>query len=270
MKTLITHINPHLDDIAAIWLFKKFHSQFADAKLEFISADDGNKGLENSADKVYFGVGRGKFDEHKGDIGECATSLVWKDVLSSDLGPKDEIEKKAYQRIVEWVRLDDTGKMPPGDYDQFNIPAFIRLKDNNPQTSAKSTELGAQILDRILNVLKDDEASEQDWQKRLEFDTKFGKSFAIKSDKIDRPFCRKKGGDLFLINGPKTGYVQFFTPRDNLDLEPLYTKLKEVDKAAGWFLHQSHHILICGSGSSPDSQKTSLSFEQLIEVVKSI
>ena len=38
MKTLVTHINPHLDDIAAIWLFKKYHPDFKDAKIEFISA----------------------------------------------------------------------------------------------------------------------------------------------------------------------------------------------------------------------------------------
>lgn len=270
MKVLITHINPHLDDICAIWLFKKFHPDFADAKLKFISADEGNKGLENSEDKVYFGVGRGKFDEHKGDIGECATSLVWKDTLSSSLKPQNEIEKKAYERIVEWVRLEDTGKLPQGDFDQFNIPAFIRLKDNDPQTSSKSTELGAQILDRILNVLKDDEQSEKDWQEKVEFETKFGKSFALNSDKIDRPFCKKKGGDLFLINGPKIGYVQFFTPRDDVNLEPIYQKLKAVDQEAGWFLHHSHHILICGSGSSPDSKRTKLSFEQLIEVAKNV
>ncbi len=270
MKTLVTHINPHLDDIAAIWLFKKFHPEFMGAHLEFISAEEGNKGLENSDDKVYFGVGRGKFDEHKGDINECATSLVWKDVISSSLSPKDETEKKAYNRIVEWVRLDDTGRLPQEDFDQFNIPAFIRLKDNDAKTSGKSTELGAEILDRILNVVKDDEEAELDWQKKEEFETSFGKSYAVLSDKVDRPFCKKKGGDLFLIMGPKTGYVQFFTPRNDLDLEPVYEKLKEVDIKAGWFLHHSHHILICGSGSSPDSQKTSLSFEQVIEMVKGI
>ena len=38
MKKLITHINPHLDDISAIWLFKRFYPEFLDAEIEFIGA----------------------------------------------------------------------------------------------------------------------------------------------------------------------------------------------------------------------------------------
>ena len=52
MKTLVTHINPHLDDIAAIWLFKKFHPDFKDAKIEFISASR-DAAKEESEDKIF-------------------------------------------------------------------------------------------------------------------------------------------------------------------------------------------------------------------------
>ena len=47
-------------------------------------------------------------------------------------------------------------------------------------------------------------------------------------------------------------------------------KLKKMDPEADWFLHQSHHMVLCGSSSAPDSKPTKLSFEQLIEAVKSI
>ena len=54
-----------------------------------------------------------------------------------------------------------------------------------------------------------------------------------------------------------------------LDLEPIYEKLIETEPDSGWFLHQSHHMVICGSSSAPE-HKTGLSFEELIEVVKEV
>ena len=65
---------------------------------------------------------------------------------------------------------------------------------------------------------------------------------------------------------PKYKSVQFFS--NDLDLKEIYTKVKELDPVASWFLHQSHHMVICGSSSAPDSKPTKLSFEELIEAVK--
>src|SRR5687768_15877049 len=95
MKTLITHINPHLDDISAIWLFKKFNPEFKDAQIEFINASREEALKNETEDRIYFGTGGGKFDEHKGDLEDCAASLVWKDIKSSPLKPGDEIELQA-------------------------------------------------------------------------------------------------------------------------------------------------------------------------------
>ncbi len=72
MKILVTHINPHLDDIAAIWLFKKFHPDFKEANIEFISASRDK--ADESADRVYVGTGGGKFDEHKEGL-DCGNPL---------------------------------------------------------------------------------------------------------------------------------------------------------------------------------------------------
>ena len=85
MKTLITHINPHLDDISAIWLFKRslragalkrFDREFSEASIEFINASRDAALKDESKDKIYFGTGGGEFDEHKGDLEDCAASLV--------------------------------------------------------------------------------------------------------------------------------------------------------------------------------------------------
>lgn len=270
MKVLTTHINPHLDDICAIWLFKKFYPQFKDVKLDFFSASqtDHLKGKETK-DRIFFGIGKGRFDEHKGDKNDCATSLVWKEIIKEGLAPKKKTVFSAFKRIVEWSRRIDLGKTLD-EVNPFSIPAFIRPEDNSLESSKKAVELGCDILDRVLDVSIQNEQSKKDWRGAVEFKSKFGKSYAVASKTITRSFCKKRGGDLFLIYNPKYPSVQFFTPKYNLDLEPLYKKLKKGDPKASWFLHHSHHILLCGSGSAPDSHPTKFSFGELVDIAKTI
>ncbi len=265
MKKLITHINPHLDDIAAIWLFQRFHPDFSNADLKFISQTELKETTESNEDEVYLGVGRGQFDEHKGDLEDCAASLVAKYLKAEGFYPTENIEASALDELVEWVRLDDLGR---GNENSFSVPAFIRPYDSTYETSLEATELGKKILDRILIVLIQKHLSLKDWEVRQEFQTTLGKFVAINSRFINRAFCKQQPGDIFLMMNPKDGSVQYYS--DRLDLEQIYNRLKELDPEADWFLHQSHHMVICGSGSAPDSKKTTLSFDDLVEVVKSI
>lgn len=268
MKTLITHINPHLDDIASIWLFQRFQPDFTDSQIEFISQGKSESVVE-SEDKVYLGVGKGQFDEHKGDLEDCATSLVYKYLVIEKSIP--EVKKAALDELVEWVKLGDLGRLLSGPYDDFSVPAFIRPDDSTQEGSLRATELGEEILDRILKVLIEKHQAQNEWEGRVEFDSKFGKSFGVLGVAINRAFCKSTGsGELYLMYNPQNHWAQYFTPSIEIDLEPIYQKLTEMDPDSDWFLHQSHHMVICGSGSSPDSKGTKLSFEELIEVAKSI
>lgn len=270
MKTLITHINPHLDDIVGIWLFKRFHPDFKDAKIEFISASRDTAVKEKNKDKIFVGTGGGQFDEHKEGLQTCAGTLVYEYLRKKNYIPKDEILRGALDQLLEWNQLIDTGRAPDCQFDEFSIQAFIRVKDGLPENSQKSVELGCEILDRILIVLKRKQNSIKDWGSRLEFQSKFGKSFAVISETINREFCREQPGDLFLMYHPKHKSVQFFTPSFEIDLKPIYDKVKSLDPEASWFLHQSHHMVICGSSSAPDSKPAKLSFQELIKVVQSL
>lgn len=267
MKTLVTHINPHLDDITSIWLFKKYQPDFRQAEVEFISASR-TAASKQSEDRIFLGTGGGQFDEHKEGLNTCAGTLVYQYLKEKGLIPKSEITQKALEGIIKWNELIDTGKASGVETAGFSVPAFVRTKDSSSQSSKRSVELGIEILDRILAVLERKEESIKDWEGRVEFETKFGKSFAVVSKTIDREFCREMGGDLFLMYDPKYKSVQFFTPSFEIDLEPIYKKAKEADPEASWFLHQSHHMVICGSSSAPDSKPTKLSFEELIKIAK--
>src|SRR3989344_4262024 len=236
MKTLVTHINPHLDDISAIWLFKKFFPEFRDAEINFINASRDAAFKEETDEKIFFGTGGGKYDEHKGDLEDCAASLVWKDIKSSGIGPTDEIQLKALDALIEWNRLIDLGKGTNYDFGPYSVQAFIRSKNSTQEDSLKSQKLGEEILDRIYELLKKDKQSEEDWAIRIEFETSFGKSVAISSKTVDRAFVRNKGFSLVLIYDPEFSSAQFFTPSFEIDLEPIYKKLVEVEPDCGWFL----------------------------------
>ncbi len=269
MKALITHINPHLDDISAIWLFKKLNPDYVYAPVEFISASRDAAQHDMDQERIYLGTGGGRFDEHKGDLEDCAVSLVWKYIKAQNREPKDQVTVKALDQLVEWNRLIDLGKGTTEDFGPFSVQAFIRSKESTQEGSLKSLQLGEEILDRILELLKQKVGAEVDWERRKVFQTKFGNSFAVISSVVDRTFCREKGGDLFLMYDTKFKSAQFFTPSFEIDLEPIYKKVVELEPNAGWFLHQSHHMVICGSASSPN-QHTELPFDKLIEVAKEV
>ncbi|TSC88042.1 MAG: Uncharacterized protein G01um10147_273 [Microgenomates group bacterium Gr01-1014_7] len=264
-KTLVTHINPHLDDILGIWLFRKYHPGFKDANLEFISASRENN---ESADKIYIGTGGGKFDEHKEGLATCAGSLVFEYLNREGFIPQDQVIQKALGRLVEWNKLIDTGQAPDSEFDEFSVQSLIRVRDNSPDSSKRAVELGEELLSRILQVLKRKQQAITDWEKRVEFESKFGKSYAVVSETINREFCREQDGDLFLMYDPRYKSVQFFAPVK--DIAEVFSKVKSLDPQASWFLHQSHHMVICGSSSAPESKPTRLTPEQLIEIAKGV
>ncbi|OGE18775.1 hypothetical protein A3J19_03250 [Candidatus Daviesbacteria bacterium RIFCSPLOWO2_02_FULL_41_8] len=277
MKTLVTHINPHLDDIAGIWLLKKFHPQFRDAKLEFVSAAHDLAAKEENQGKVFVGTGGGEFDEHKEGLDTCAGTLVYEYLKKEKHIPENEVLRRALDSLTEWNRLIDTGRAPDCQMSEFSVQAFIRNRDNSDKSSEKAVELGIEILERILVVLKRKQESLKDWQSKIEFQSRFGTSYAVISETVDREFCKTQGGlpagkagDLFLMYHPKHKGVQFFTPSFEIDLQPIYERVKSLDPEASWFLHQSHHMVICSSSSAPDSKPTKLSFEELIDVAKEL
>lgn len=271
-KILITHINPHLDDIAAIWLFKKFHPDWSNAEIEFISAEKGNLGLPEEKDTVYFGVGRGKYDEHKAEtVTESAMSLVWKDIEEKKLAPKDKFETKALEEIVKWNTTIDTARIPSWEYEDFNVNEFIRSYENSAEDSKKTVYLGEDILDRILLKIIKKYKGLSEWGKRKEFKCKWGKAVAAESALFDRWLAYKKGFNIVItLNPTSKGLSITAPPKTEINLTPIYDKLVQIDKEADWFLHQSKKMVICGDASSPDSKKTELSLHELIEVVQSI
>ncbi|HET7713069.1 MAG TPA: hypothetical protein VFK94_00655, partial [Patescibacteria group bacterium] len=99
MKKIITHISPHLDEIVAIWLIRKFDPGWSDCQVDFKATNPAGgevdlEAVDKDPNVLYLGLGRSKFDEHKLEkeaaAHDCAATLVWKDLLSRDLGPENQ------------------------------------------------------------------------------------------------------------------------------------------------------------------------------------
>jgi len=81
IERIVTHKNPHLDEIVAIWLLRRFGDRVflgaSEAPLWFI---DITHDLPEKEEEILIGVGGGKFDDHckngKRKKGECAATLV--------------------------------------------------------------------------------------------------------------------------------------------------------------------------------------------------
>lgn len=270
MKTLVTHLNPHLDEVVAIWLLRKFDAEFKDSPCEFIHMSKTAEAETNDPNKVFIGTGGGRFDEHKGDLDDCATTLVWKYLLSEGYIPEDRVLRGALSEITEWSLLIDLGRGPQSEFGPFAMQTYIRPKDYSPESSNKALDLGGEILDRILEVLKKKQQSIVDWEKRVEFECSYGKGVAVQSTTVDRPFCKSHPGDLFIMVDPQTSGVQYFTPSYDLDLEPIYNELLKVDKGTNWYLHQGHHMILSGRDADHNIIKPTLTFDGLMDVAKRV
>ena len=61
--------------VAALWLLKRFEPSLKKSHFRFVPTSA--SGVKLPAHEIGVGVGRGKYDEHKGDLKDSAASLVW-------------------------------------------------------------------------------------------------------------------------------------------------------------------------------------------------
>lgn len=269
MKTLITHIRPHLDDICAMWLLKRYLPEAKDAALDFIATNEKGGDVVDNPDFVYVGVGRGQFDEHKGDIGDCATTLVFKYVVVH--AQIDLLEKRALDKIVAWAFQEDTGRLATIPYRAFAVPAIIEgYFDGHDRSSHAVTEFGFAMLDALIVVQRNDVRLDDDWGKRVEFPSRWGKAVAVSSfvRQIDS-FAYAQGYPLIVIVNPDRTYHSVrASAMSDVDLSDAYAKLKEIDPGASWYFHHSKKMLICGGDHAPQATPSKLTVEQLMDLLK--
>lgn len=243
---------------------------YQNAGIDFIMAGpDGGDTDQDDPDKTYVGVGRGQFDEHKGDLNDCAASLVLAYVRENASLESNVLD--ALQRIVDWVLLEDTGKLVMMEYRDFCIPSILRGEyDRAGKDSHAVASIGFAMLDALLHSHLNLIRLERDWEKRIEYDSMFGRAVALETSAHDADiFAYRKGFNLVVtINVAHSYHSIRANATSNIDLTPVYEELTRREPDAGWYFHHSKKMLICGGDLAPNVMPSRFSMDQLIEVTQ--
>ncbi len=273
MKTVVTHIGPDLDAITSIWLVKTFFPQWQEASIAFVPAGTTFEGkpADSNVEIWHVDTGFGKFDHHQTNADTCASLLVYEE-LTKLHGPDE-----ALRRMMEVVNEIDHFREvffpnPTADFWEFSLVTQIDgwrlLFADNP---IKIVELGMQALDGIYKIFQNKVWAQKELkEKGIEFETKWGKAMGIETVNDEVVHLSQKMGYVVAIRkDPKKGYVRIKAlPKDEIDLEPIYVKLKEQEPEATWFLHASHHMILNGSTKNPDMKPSKRSLKEIIEIMK--
>lgn len=265
---IITHVRPHLDEIMAIWLVENYWPDRGEVTVEFIDNNERPDDVDADPDVLYIGVGRGRFDEHRGVAGECAASLVWQGLPDKD--KMSDEERKAIDKLVDWVRDEDLGLHMDEPRRAFTVPAIIDgwylFHDKN---SSVAVGLGTRIIDALMYGQRELVRLEVDWEKRVEFDSRFGRAVALQTD-TDRAseFAYQKGFDLAVIMNRAHTYRTIRAKAESpIDLTDVAEAIEKADKAK-WFFHHSKRMLILGGDHDPKAAPSSLQMPDLIDLLK--
>ena len=300
--TIITHKRPHLDEISAIWLLRKFgDSKFPGvsiAKIEYWSggnAPDGRNAEEYEKDGILLlGVGGGRFDEHpNADEGrkkdECAFTLVAKSL--------EVYDDLALERIIKFVTNNDLR----GSIQPFDLAGIIRsYQEQNSDNQEAITQWISFGLDVAYEKQRLFVATEKEFKQAAKIEEIPGpngktlKMVTIVSDNEQMAqFARSEqgckaaiviqkntAGNVAILTSQKFGLALFDVARMirlaeqlrkgkivTADWKTLSSEGK-IDGAEEWFFHHKLQALLNGSLTAPDTPPTKIPLDVIGETVR--
>lgn len=279
MKTIVTHHNPDLDGIPGIWLLKKFHPDFADAKLAFTPAGTTLDGMAPDEDPNFLHVdtGMGKFDHHQTNDYTCGVKLVL-DWLKEEklVDPKDE----ALDRMVAVLVALDHGKdneWPDSESDVYDFGLWSILNgwkmlypDQTDNAEEKYVEWVRHCLDAVYRIFQSKVDAEKEFRKGITFDTQWGKGIGIETynDGV-LDMAIRRGFAIVVRKDQKREFVRVTgDSRKAVDLTHAYEMCQKQDPMASWFLHASKVLLRNGSTRNPKMVPTKLTLKEMINILE--
>lgn len=265
MNTLTTHHNPHLDDIAGIWLLRRFHPDYRDALIEFRP-----QGQPIPEGEIGIGIGGGQYDEHKGgDLTQSAASLVLADVLEHRAS---DLEKRTLQRLITWVCDEDHAKFVGQPNHLYAFPAMMLGLMIAGHDSVQTYGIGAALLDGLFETTKEYEQIVGAASGAISFMTPWGKGIALETEShasIMGEWAYAQGYSVLIVENPRNQYrsIRAVPSATSVDLSQTFTQIKQREPEASWYLHQSKRMLLCGSDVSRGTVFSKLSLQELISLI---
>ncbi len=247
---------------------------------------------------IHVDTGLGPLDHHQtNDENVCAASLTWKYVQKENSDFKNPatdrmvVKKEAIERIIGVVVAIDHFKEvfwpePTADYQEFSLFGLLEgLKIAKPNQDTLYLDFGMESFDLILHNFENRIWAEREIAENGKvFESTFGKciGFETINDTVLK-LAQKMGYQLVIRKDPRKGYVRIKArpssgdqrsevggQKKDIDLTPVYEKLKEMDSGATWFLHVSKKMLLNGTAKNPKMKSTKLSLDDIIEVIKRV
>ena len=276
-KTIVTHVSPDFDGIPAIWLLKRFHPDFSDAKVAFVPVGDAtynNEPVDSNADVLHVDTSMGKFDHHQTNEFTCGAKLVYEWLLDEGYVAKDD---EALERLIEIVtQLDhgwDTRKWCEAANDRYEFSLhniLVGWKIIHPKQDEKYVQWTIDALDSVYKLLQLKVAAEKEIEDGKKFKTRWGRGVGVftNNDAI-LDVAIKKGFAVVVRKDPGRGYVRVTgSTNHKVDLTRAYEKFRAKDPLATWFLHASRVLLRNGSSRNPNMRPTKLTIDEVVEVLK--
>ncbi len=276
-KIIVTHISPDFDGIPAIWLLRKFHPEFKNARVELVPAGDntlGNQPVDSDPDVLHVDVGGGKFDHHKTNEFTCGTKLVFEHLIREGYIAEDD---EALRRIVTVITELDHGwdgykwPEPASDRWEFSLHNVLSgLKMAFPRNNEKYIQWVSDSLDGVYLIMQSKVKAQKEVEKGLVFKTRWGKGVAVvtKNDGVMDAGI-KEGYALVVRKDPDEGYVRVTgSNAHEVDFTKAYKMITKVDKVGHWFLHASGVLLRNGSTRNPTMKPTKMTIEEVVAILE--
>jgi len=275
-KLIVTHFNPDLDAICAVWLLRKFGQGFEEVKVVFVPAGETFKNIKVDEDEdiVHVDTGMGKFDHHQlEDRKTCAAKLAFNGLKNKRKELKDN---QALLQLIKVVcEIDHFGEVlwlePTSDRYNFTISELLDgLKQGGKLDDQGLIDFGGQCLDGIYSSLKIKIKASEDLKEGYEFETKWGKAIGCLSENNEVLKLGQKMGHVLVVQkDAKTEHVRIKgRPDSRVDLTQAKEKLAKLDPQATWFLHISKKMLLNGSTKNIKMKPSTLSLKKVIEILQ--
>ncbi len=275
MKSIVTHIGPDLDAIAAVWLVKTFLPGWEEASVAFVPAGQTLKGQPPDADSeiIHVDTGFGKFDHHQSDEDTCAAKLVY-EVVKVEHGADPALERLTNQ-INEIDHFREVYfPNPTSDIWELSIVSAVDgwrlIYYEDP---LKYLHLGFEILDAVYKTFQNKIWAEKEIAgKSRTFATRWGPALALETTNSETGHLAQKMGFVLVIRrDPKKGYISIKSlPKPEIDLTFLYDFLVRYEPEATWFLHASRNMVLNGSSKNPGMLPSKKSLEEIIKVIEKV
>ncbi len=271
-KTLVTHLFPHRDDVAALWLLKRFAPSLKAAHIRFIPTSAA--GVKLSAKEIGVGVGRGAYDEHKGDLKDSAASLVWKDLKKRGKLPSGA-EGRALAVLVDEVRRGDMGSGIGEPHHFRNDTKIIQTIAGLPGgDSLMATGWGFVLMDALLALYVEREEALRAIRGGKTFMTKRGKGVAIRSKILPgmaSTISAELGYALVVLEHPSRAYLHIrAAPPSRIDLSKLAKAVRAEEPDKEWYLHHSKRMLLHGDLVAPTKLRTRFTPKSMVALIKKL